>query len=160
MWSVDCNIRTRLLSNHPMVFFSSKDEKRGENQWTLPEQRNFLWFSFHQMPPHYNYAEVGISSSLHWLWESEMLLLLGSMLPNTGNTAENYVNIKSHQVLQVIGSRCQLQNMLLGITYPKYKLVADGRPYSNFFFLRRFQRSPLPLSPRTKYSYASGRQTH
>lgn len=56
------------------------------------------------------------------------------------------------QSFQVTGSRCQLQNILLGVIYPKYKLVADGRLYSNCFC--RLQSSTLQLGPRAKYSYA------
>lgn len=33
------------------------------------------------------------------------------------------------------GGRYQVQSIPLGITYPKHKLVADGRPYSNCFFV-------------------------
>lgn len=56
------------------------------------------------------------------------------------------------QSFQVTGSRCQLQNILLGVIYPKYKLVADGRLYSNCFC--RLHSSTLQLGPRVKYSYA------
>ena len=39
------------------------------------------------------------------------------------------------RVFLMKGGRYQVQSIPLGIAYPKHKLVADGSPYSNCFFV-------------------------
>lgn len=76
-------------------WFSSPARMRKGRKSNGPflNSRTPFWFSFNQMPPHYNDTEVGISLSLHRLWKSELLLLLGSMLPYISTTAQHYVSI-------------------------------------------------------------------
>lgn len=117
------------------------------------EQQNFLWV---QLPA--DTSTLQLRRGRHWVvppltMEEHDVSPHGLHASQQEQRCTEVNEQERAWLFQVTGSACQLQNILLGVIYPKYKLVADGRPYSNCFFVG--YRDHLYNGPRAKHSYVT-----